>query len=70
MVDGERQRFTSEMLQPYMRRSPKLADLLPISYLRARSTGDYSEALPALHREDASAGLSPMSTALEDACAC
>src|SRR5690606_10719346 len=58
VVEGERQRFTSEILPPYMRRSPKLAEVLPILYLRGLSTGDFQEALPALLGEDA-AGLSP-----------
>src|SRR5215203_3763130 len=31
---GRRQRFTSEILPPYMRRSPKVAEVLPILYLR------------------------------------
>ena len=55
--DGERQRFTSRILPPYMRRSPKVAEVLPILYLRGLSTGDFREALPVLLGEDA-AGLS------------
>jgi putative transposase len=34
-ADGNRQRFTSAILPPYMRRSPKVAEVLPILYLRA-----------------------------------
>ena len=56
--DGERQRFTSRILPPYMRRSPKVADVLPVLYLRGLSTGDFREALPVLLGEEAS-GLSP-----------
>lgn len=37
---GQRQRFTSQILPPYMRRSPKVAEVLPILYLRGLSTGD------------------------------
>ncbi len=37
---GGRQRFTSQILPPYMRRSPKVAEVLPILYLRGLSTGD------------------------------
>jgi transposase-like protein len=59
VVEGERQRFTSEILPPYMRRSPKVAEVLPVLYLRGLSTGDFQEALPALLGEEASAGLSP-----------
>ena len=42
---------------PYMRRSRKVAEVLPILYLRGLSTGDFREALPVLLGEDA-AGLS------------
>lgn len=52
-------RFTSKILPPYMRRSPKVAEVLPILYLRGLSTGDFREALPALLGEEATAGLSP-----------
>jgi len=55
---GDRKRFTSAILPPYMRRSPKVAEVLPILYLRGLSTGDFREALEALLGEDA-AGLSP-----------
>jgi transposase-like protein len=63
-VDGEgrRQRFTSQILPPYMRRSPKVAEVLPILYLRGLSTGDFREALPVLLGPDA-AGLSPANIA-------
>ena len=54
---GQRQRFTSRILPPYMRRSPKVAEVLPVLYLRGLSTGDFSEALPILLGDDA-AGLS------------
>jgi transposase-like protein len=50
---GERQRFTSGILPPYMRRSPKVAEVLPILYLRGLSTGDFQEALPVLLGEEA-----------------
>jgi len=53
----ERQRFTSEILPPYMRRSPKVAEVLPILYLRGLSTGDFRPALEGLLGKDA-AGLS------------
>lgn len=54
---GERQRFTSSILPPYMRRSPKVAEVLPILYLRGLSTGDFRPALQGLLGERA-AGLS------------
>src|SRR5262249_23168667 len=55
--DGQRRRFTSRLLPPYMRRSPKVAEVLPVLYLRGLSTGDFREALAALLGKDA-AGLS------------
>lgn len=58
VVDGERQRFTSKILPPYMRRSPKVSEVLPLLYLRGLSTGDFREALTTLLGDDA-AGLSP-----------
>ena len=51
-------KFTSRILPPYMRRSPKVSEVLPILYLRGLSTGDFREALPVLLGKDA-AGLSP-----------
>ena len=54
---GDRQRFTSQILPPYMRRSPKVAEVLPVLYLRGLSTGDFQPALQSLLGEDA-AGLS------------
>jgi len=41
-------RFTSQILPPYMRRSPRLEEVLPVLYLRGLSTGDFSEALQVL----------------------
>lgn len=51
-------RFTSRILPPYMRRSPRLEEALPVLYLRGLSTGDFSQALPVLLGPEA-AGLSP-----------
>jgi putative transposase len=56
--DGERSRFRSQLLPPYMRRSPKVSEVLPILYLRGLSTGDFAPALKTLLGEEAS-GLSP-----------
>jgi len=41
-------RFSSRILPPYMRRSPRLEEALPVLYLRGLSTGDFSEALSVL----------------------
>jgi transposase-like protein len=58
VVNGERMKFTSKILPPYLRRSQQVSELLPLLYLRGLSTGDFREALPVLLGEDA-AGLSP-----------
>ena len=55
---GRCQRFTSRILPPYMRRSPQVAEVLPILYLRGLAAGDFRPALEALLGADA-AGLSP-----------
>jgi putative transposase len=57
---GERQKFSSRILPAYVRRSPKVTDVLPILYLRGLSTGDFGPALRDLLGEDAS-GLSASS---------
>ena len=54
---GERERFSSNILPAYARRSPKVNDVLPVLYLRGLSTGDFRPALEQLLGEDA-AGLS------------
>ncbi len=41
--DGER--FSSAILPAYMRKSPKVTEVLPILYLRGLSTGDFAAAL-------------------------
>ncbi len=48
IVDGERQKFTSTLLPPYMRKSPKIAEVLPLLYLRGLSTNDFKPALTSL----------------------
>lgn len=58
VVEGQRQKFTSRILPPYVRRSPRVETVLPLLYLHGLSTGDFREALPALLGADAG-GLSP-----------
>lgn len=53
----ENEHFSSRILPPYMRRSPRLDEALPVLYLRGLSTGDFSEGLAALLGPEA-AGLS------------
>jgi len=45
---GQRIRFTSEILPPYLRRTKSIEELIPWLYLRGISTGEFSEALTAL----------------------
>ena len=49
-VDDRRpeHRFTSRILPPYMRRSPRIEEALPVLYLRGISSGDFVEAMEAL----------------------
>ncbi len=54
----EKQRFSSNILPPFMRRTPSLEALIPALYLKGISTGDFSEALAAILGENAG-GLSP-----------
>lgn len=46
-VDDRREdeRFSSAILPAYMRKSPKVTEVLPILYLRGLSTGDFAPAL-------------------------
>ncbi|MET7716171.1 IS256 family transposase [Streptomyces sp. NPDC005407] len=42
---GERRRFSSVILPPWCRKSPKIAEVLPLLYLHGLSTGDFVPAL-------------------------
>jgi transposase-like protein len=42
---GERKRFKSVILPPYMRKSPKVTEVLPLLYLHGLSSGDFVPAL-------------------------
>lgn len=53
VVDGERQRFRSVILPPYLRKSKAISELLPALYLRGLSTGDFRDGLAAILGEDA-----------------
>lgn len=50
---GQRIRFTSSILPPYLRRTRSIEELIPWLYLKGISTGDFSEALMALLGPDA-----------------
>lgn len=60
VVDGTRQKFTSAILPPYLRRSAKVSEVLPLLYLCGLSTGDFEDALTDLLGANAS-GLSASS---------
>jgi transposase-like protein len=42
---GQRKRFRSVILPPWCRKSPKVAEVLPLLYLHGLSTGDFVPAL-------------------------
>jgi transposase-like protein len=56
LVSGERIRFRSVILPPWCRKSPKVAEVLPLLYLHGLSTGDFVPALEAFF--GSAAGLS------------
>ncbi len=51
--DGERLRFTSSILPPYLRRTKSIDELIPWLFLKGVSSGDFSDALTALLGPDA-----------------
>ncbi|MGW0556734.1 IS256 family transposase [Streptomyces sp. NPDC002926] len=54
---GERKRFSSAILPPWARKSPKISEVLPLLYLHGLSSGDF---VPAMEQFlGSSAGLSP-----------
>jgi putative transposase len=54
---GERKRFSSAILPPWARKTPKISEVLPLLYLHGLSTGDF---VPALEQFlGSTAGLSP-----------
>ncbi|MFE3149480.1 IS256 family transposase [Streptomyces sp. NPDC059218] len=56
-ANGERKRFSSKILAPWCRKSPKVSEVLPLLYLHGLSSGDF---VPALEQFlGSAAGLSP-----------
>jgi putative transposase len=47
-ASGGRERFTSKILPPYLRKAKSIHELIPWLYLKGISTGDFNEALAAL----------------------
>ncbi|WP_405848972.1 IS256 family transposase [Streptomyces sp. NBC_01518] len=57
VATGERMRFSSKILPPWCRTSPKVSEVLPLLYLHGLSSGDF---VPALEQFlGSAAGLSP-----------
>jgi putative transposase len=54
---GNRFRFTSQILPPYLRKTPVMEELVPWLYLKGISTSDFPEALACLGHDGS--GLSP-----------
>jgi transposase-like protein len=54
---GQKQRFRSSIVPPWARKSPKVAEVLPLLYLHGLSTGVFAPALTEFF--GSSAGLSP-----------
>jgi transposase-like protein len=46
--NGDRVKFSSSILPPYLRRSKSIGELLPWLDLKGVSTGDFSDALPSI----------------------
>jgi putative transposase len=57
LATGERKRFSSAILPPWCRKSPKISEVLPLLYLHGLSSGDFAPALEQFL--GSSAGLSP-----------
>jgi hypothetical protein len=55
-ITGAKVRFTSAILPPWCRKSPKVAEVLPLLYLHGMSSGDFAPALEGFF--GAAAGLS------------
>ena len=55
--EGEKEKFTSKILPPYLRKTKSIEDLVPWLYLKGISSGDFPQALASLLGPDA-AGLS------------
>src|SRR5580704_14084342 len=53
---GQRRRFRSSIIPPWARKSPKVAEVLPLMYLHGMSSGDFAPALAEFF--GSSAGLS------------
>jgi putative transposase len=62
---GEREKFSSAILPPYLRKTKSLEELIPWLYLKGVSTGDFAEALAALLGPDCPGLSAPTITRLK-----
>jgi putative transposase len=51
--NGERCKFTSSIIAPWCRKSPKVSEVLPLMYLHGMSSGDFAPALSEFFGSDA-----------------
>ena len=65
--EGAKEKFTSKILPPYLRKTKSIEDLIPWLYLKGISTGDFPQALASLLGPDA-AGLSATTVTRLKAC--
>jgi transposase-like protein len=63
--DGERRRFKSVILPPYMRRSAKVTEVLPLLYLHGLSSGDFVPALKEFFGTEAGLSASTITRLIE-----
>jgi transposase-like protein len=63
--DGNRRRFKSVIVPPYMRRSPKVTEVLPLLYLHGFSSGDFVPALEEFFGTEASLSASTVTRLTE-----
>lgn len=61
----EGHRFSSQILPRYARKSPKVAEVLPVLYLRGLSTGDFAPALEEFFGTDAGLSASTVTRLIE-----
>jgi putative transposase len=63
---GERRRFKSVIVPPYMRRSPKVTEVLPLLYLHGLSSGDFIPALEGFFGTEAGLSAATISRLAEE----
>ena len=63
---AERRRFKSVIVPPYMRRSPKVTEVLPLLYLHGLSSGDFIPALEGFFGTEAGLSAATISRLTEE----